>query len=45
VIITIKWNKDEIETMLDTALLTPEEMVEWPEGWVYYTDKFPKWNA
>jgi G3E family GTPase len=44
VIITIKWNKDEIESMLDTALLTDEEMLAWPEIWRAYHDGFPKWN-
>ncbi len=44
VIITIADNQAEIEALLDTALLTPEEMVEWPEGWVNYRDNFPKWE-
>ncbi|MBP6981904.1 GTP-binding protein [Candidatus Gracilibacteria bacterium] len=44
VIITIKENKEEIETMLDTALLTDAEMLAGPEIWKDYHDGFPKWN-
>jgi G3E family GTPase len=43
VIITIADNQEEIEALLDSALLTDEEMVEWPEIWNTYNDNFPKW--
>lgn len=44
VIITINDNETEIRDRLDTCILTPEEMVEWPEWWISYDDTFPKYN-
>ncbi len=44
VIITIRWNQSELETMLDSTLLTDEEMLAWPEIWKTYQDGFPVWN-
>lgn len=44
VIITIMDNKDEIEKLLDGALLTETELKEWKEKWETYTDNFPKWE-
>jgi G3E family GTPase len=44
VIITIADNESEIRSQLDACLLTPEEMVRWPEEWVHYVDNFPKYN-
>jgi hypothetical protein len=44
VIITIADNQSEIEDLLDSALLTDEEMTEGPEAWKDYTDNFPHWN-
>lgn len=45
VIITIDDNEGDIRTRLDACLLTPEEMVVWPEGWINYEDNFPKYNS
>lgn len=44
VIITIMDNREEIERLLDTALLTESELAEWEEKWQTYTDNFPKWE-
>ena len=44
VIITIMDNRDVIESILDTALLTESELSEWEEKWKMYTDNFPKWE-
>ncbi|MBX9809884.1 GTP-binding protein [Candidatus Gracilibacteria bacterium] len=44
VIITIMDNKDEIEKLLDGALLTETELKEGKEKWETYTDNFPKWE-
>lgn len=44
VIISILDNRADIEALLDTALLTPAEMLEWPDVWRNYTDNFPKWE-
>ncbi len=44
VIISILDNRADIEALLDTALLTPAEMLEWPDIWKNYTDNFPKWE-
>jgi hypothetical protein len=35
-------NKDEIENILDEALLTDEEM-KTPENWGNFNDPMPKW--
>lgn len=43
VIITINDNEANIRARLDTCLLTPEEMVAWPEEWINYADNFPKY--
>lgn len=43
VIITIAENREEIENLLDSALLTDDEMAAGPEIWKTYTDNFPKW--
>lgn len=44
VIITIAKNREEIEGLLDTTLLTDDEMIGWPEIWKNYSDNFPKWE-
>ncbi len=44
VVITIDDNEWEIRSRLDDCLLTPEEMVVWPEEWVRFVDNFPKYN-
>lgn len=41
VIITIADNESEVRKNLDACLLSPEEMVLWPEEWIEYTDHFP----
>jgi hypothetical protein len=44
VVITIMDNREEIEKLLDTALLTESELAEWREKWANYPDNFPKWE-
>ena len=44
VIIMIYNNEEYIRTRLDICLLTPEEMVSWPEKWIEYRDAFPSYN-
>ena len=44
VIITIRKNQQEIEDLLDTALLTDAEMEAGVEVWKTYPDNFPTWN-
>ncbi|MCC5829199.1 MAG: zinc metallochaperone GTPase ZigA [Phycisphaeraceae bacterium] len=34
-----------LESMLDQALLTDEEMAQGPEGWLKFEDPFPSWDA
>lgn len=43
IIITIADNQSEIETLLDSALLTDAEMAAGPEAWKTYVDNFPIW--
>ena len=44
VIITIHNNREEIESLLDSALCTDEEFHLGPENWKHYVDQFPKWE-
>ncbi len=45
VIITIEDNQEEIESLLDSALLTESELNEGVEKWKTYIDNFPKWEV
>jgi G3E family GTPase len=44
VLIGIEMNKEQLTKMLDSCLLTDEEMKLSPEVWKTYYDPFPKWT-
>lgn len=44
VLITIGGNREALEAMLDSALLTDEELAQGPEAWKNYPDAFPAWE-
>jgi G3E family GTPase len=45
VLIGVRWNKAVQRAMLETCLLTDEEMQAGPGAWQQYVDPFPMWHV